>query len=125
MECLATRSFTERVRKWNTEVFGNVFAKKRRVLARINGVQKSLALSPSELLLRLEKLLIEECASILLQEEEFWALKSKLNAGTFRDRNTAFFHVSTFVCKHRNKIRGIRDRMGEWIFEEDKIRDHI
>lgn len=98
----ATKNFTKRVRKWNMDVFGNVFAKKRRVLARINGVQKSLANNPGKSLLRLEKQLIEEYASILLQEE-FWALKSRLNAATFVDQNTAFFHVSTVVHRHRNK----------------------
>ncbi|XP_065617683.1 uncharacterized protein LOC136064428 [Quercus suber] len=81
----ATNRPFQKVRKWNMEVFGNVFAKKRRVLARINGVQKSLAISPNESLLRLEKQLIEEYASILLQEEEFWALKSRLNAAPFGD----------------------------------------
>ncbi|KAK7836079.1 hypothetical protein CFP56_023007 [Quercus suber] len=36
-------------------------------------------------------------------EEEYWALKSRLNASTFGDRNTNFFHVSTLVRRHRNK----------------------
>ena len=98
----ATKNFTKRVRKWNTDVFGNVFAKKRRVLARINGVQKSLANNPGKSLLHLEKQLIEEYASILLQEE-FWALKSRLNAATFEDQITTFFHISTVVHRHRNK----------------------
>lgn len=120
----ATKNFTKRVRKWNMDVFGNVFAKKRRVLARINGVQKSLANNPGKSLLRLEKQLIEEYASILLQEE-FWALKSRLNATTFGDQNTAFFTSPQLSIGTEIKIRGIRDRVGEWIFEEDKIRDHV
>ena len=39
----ATANFTKKVRKWNYEVFGNLFARKKRVLARLNGVQKELA----------------------------------------------------------------------------------
>ncbi|XP_030958466.1 uncharacterized protein LOC115980342 [Quercus lobata] len=62
----ATVEFTRKVRKWNSEVFGNLFARKRRVLNRLSGTQRALANNPSESLLRLEKWLIEEYSSILL-----------------------------------------------------------
>ena len=61
-----TTGFTRKVRKWNSKVFGNLFARKRRVLNRLNGIQRALANNPSELLLQLEKCLIEEYSSILL-----------------------------------------------------------
>lgn len=67
----AISDFTIRVKKWNFEVFGNLFARKKRVLARLGGVQKAIACNISEDLLRLEKNLIEEHAMIMLQEEEF------------------------------------------------------
>lgn len=82
------------------------------MLARINGTQKALANRPSEFLLTLEKQLIVEYSLILLREEEFWALKSRLNATTFGDRNTSFFHVSTLVRRHKNKIRYLKDGLG-------------
>ena len=65
----AISEFTIRVKKWNQEVFGNLFARKRRVLARLGGVQKALSYNPSESLIRLEKCLLEEHALIRLQEE--------------------------------------------------------
>ncbi|XP_075665588.1 uncharacterized protein LOC142635287 [Castanea sativa] len=117
--------FTTRMKKWNYEVFGNLFARKRRVLARLNGVQKALACNPSYSLLRLENLLIEEHAMIRLQEEEFWALKSRLNAAAFGDQNTSYFHITTVVRAQRNKIRCIMDVTGEWVYDEAKIKDHI
>ena len=89
--------FTTRVKKWNYKVFGNSFARKRRVLARLNGVQKALACNLSDSLLRLENMLIKKHAMIRLQEEEFWALKSRLNAATFGDRNTSYFHITIVV----------------------------
>ena len=110
---MAITKFTNKARKWSTEVFGNLFARKRRVLARLSGTQKALANNPIVFLLRLEKQLIEEYALIMLQEEEFWAFKSRLNAATYGDRNTSFFHVSTVVRRHRNKIRCILDRAVE------------
>lgn len=121
----AISDFTTRVKKWNYEVFGNLFARKRRVLARLNGGQKSLACNLSESLLRLENLLIEEHAMIKLQEEKFWALKSRLKAAAFGDRNTSYFHITTVVKRQRNKIRCIMDGTGECIYEEAKIKDHI
>lgn len=87
----AVSDFTNKVRKWNIEEFGNLFTKKRRELARLGGVQKALANIPSEFLIELEKQLIEEYAVIMLQEEEYWALKSRLNTVIYGDRNTTFF----------------------------------
>ena len=52
--------FVGKAKHCNYNVFGNLFAKKKRVLARINGTQKALASRPSDFLLNLEKQLIEE-----------------------------------------------------------------
>lgn len=122
---VAILNFTTKARKWNNELFRNLFARKRRVLARFGGAQKALANSPNEFLIHLEKKLIEEYSSILLQEEEFWALKSRLNAATFGDHNTSYFHVSTIVRRHKNKIRCIKDDRGEWITNEEGVKQHI
>ena len=67
----AILDFTRKAKKWNYEVFGNLLARKKRVLARLNWTQKALAENPSEFLMRLENQLIDEYSSILLQEEEF------------------------------------------------------
>lgn len=91
-----------------------------RVLERLSWTQKSIANNPNDFLLQLERKLIEEYSLILLQEEEYWALKSRLNTTTFGDKNTAIFHVSTVVRIHRNKIRCIRDKDGESLYEEDR-----
>ena len=117
--------FVDRVKKWNVEVFGNIFAKKRRVLARLNGVQKAIAENPNDFLLNLENQLLSEYSLILMQEEEFWALKSKLNEASFGDRNTSFFHISTVVRRHRNKIRCIKDAVGNWLTDDTEVKEHI
>ena len=67
----AMADFVDRVKKWNVEVFGNIFAKKRRVLARLNGVQKAIAENPNDFLLNLENQLLLEYSLILIQEKEF------------------------------------------------------
>ena len=117
--------FVSKAKKWNVEVFGNLFAKKRRILARLQGAQKALANNPNEFLLELEQQLISNYSLVLLQEEEYWALKSRLNTATFGDHNTSFFHVSTIVRRHRNKIRCLKDTEGNWLTKEVEIKEYI
>ena len=106
-------------------MFGNLFARKRRVLARLNGAQKALSSGPNQFLVQLERDLISEYSEIMRQEEEYWGLKSRLNWVAYEDQNTSFFHVSTLVRKHRNKIKSIKNLVEEWITEEDKVKNFI
>ena len=122
---LVISNFTTKAKKWNRDVFGNIFAKKRRVLAKLNGAQKALADRLSDFLVCLEKQLLDEYALILLQEEEYWALKSRLNAATYGDQNTSYFHVSIVVGRNQNKIRCIKDGKGDWIGDEEGVKNHI
>ena len=63
--------FAVLVSAWNKSTFGNIFHRKKHILARINGVQNALSLNPLESLSRLERSLREEFSSILQLEEEF------------------------------------------------------
>ena len=84
---IAISSFTFKAKKWNVEVFGNLFLRKKKVLARLYRAQKALANYPSDFLVKLEKQLTEKYSIIKLQEEEYWALKSWLNWAAFGDHN--------------------------------------
>ncbi|XP_031115742.1 uncharacterized protein LOC116019608 [Ipomoea triloba] len=58
----------ESLLSWNKEVFGNVFHRKKRLIARINGVQKSLAQHTRQDLIRLDReLRVLICHTNLLQ----------------------------------------------------------
>ena len=85
-------------------------------MARLNGIQRSIAIRPSSLLCNLENELLKELDSVLSQAEELWALKSQVNWMIQGDRNTSFYHVSTLVKRKRNQIMAIKDACGEWIF---------
>ena len=65
----AISSFKTLASNWNKEVFRNLFAKKRNILARIDGLQKALVVRPSAFLISLEKELSLEYTTILNQEE--------------------------------------------------------
>jgi hypothetical protein len=113
--------FTEAVMKWNKDVFGNIFWKKKNLTARLRGIQSSLAVSPNVYLVNLEKTLRMEFLVVLQQEEEFWSVKSRYNWLIQGDRNTTFFHSSTLVRRKRNRILSIKDNMGNWIHLEADI----
>ena len=48
-------------------------------MARINGIQRALSVRPSTFLVNLEDELLRKLDCVLNQEEEFWALKSRVN----------------------------------------------
>ena len=71
--------FTKEATYWNKNQFGNIFSKKKRMLARIYGVQRAIARSPSASLINFENQLHKELEVILDQERDIWALKSRIN----------------------------------------------
>ena len=94
-------------------------------MARINGIQRVNSIRPSTFLLNLESELQKELEVVLNQEEELWALKSRVNWMIQGDRNTSFYHVSTLVRRKRNQILAIKNSMGEWLHDEVDIKEFI
>ena len=87
--------------------------KKKRIMARLHGIQKAMALRPNAQHVKLEKMLHQELDSILNQERDIWALKSRVNWLVYGERNTAFFHVTTLVRRKRNRIDAIKNTVGD------------
>ena len=119
----AISEFSSLAQTWNKEVFGNIFANKRRLLARLLGIQKALARHPSHHLLLLQDNLSIELNQILNLEEELWAIKARTNWLVSGERNTSYFHVSTLVRRSSNRINGIKDGAGNWIFDKAVLKD--
>ena len=69
-------NFSRKALYWNKNHFGNIFGKKKRLLARLNGIQP---IHHSHSLLELEKVLHKELNTLLDQEEELWVQKSRIN----------------------------------------------
>lgn len=42
-----------------------------------------------------------------------------------RDRNTAFYHVSTLARRERNHIAAVKDEREMWITEEREAMEHF
>ena len=50
---------------WNKLHYGNIFTKKRKIMARLNGIQRAVAVRPSSSLLDLENNLLKELDVVL------------------------------------------------------------
>ena len=121
----AVVSFSEKARVWNKKHFGNLFQRKKRALARLKGIQESLAASPSTHLINLKKMLRSEFTEVAKLEEEFWAMKSRVLWLVEGDRNISFYHTVVLVRRRRNRILCMKDRIGNWINREREISEFI
>ena len=102
------------VPNWNKNIFGNVFRQKRRILARLGGIQKSRCHMDNHFLMNLECDLIKQYDMICDNEAMLWRQKSREKWVQDGDRNTKFFHLTTMVRRRRNKIDGLFDATGTW-----------
>ncbi|XP_021621482.1 uncharacterized protein LOC110621511 [Manihot esculenta] len=107
------------LRLWNRNSFGNIFSRKKRISARIAGIQKTLSTGGPQHLLKLELKLKKQLEDILEQEELFWFQKSKEDWIVSGDRNTWYYHLSTLVRNKKSPVTRLMDDMGNWI--EDSI----
>lgn len=121
----AVTSFPTKAKEWNKEHFGNLFLRKRRIGARLKGIQSALANRPNRFLINLERELRSDYAEVLRIEEEFWTMKSRMSWVIDGDRNTAFFHMSTLVRRRRNRITCMKDRIGNWLNGDFAIANFI
>ena len=119
----AASIFVKEVQVWNREVFGNIFKRKRTLMARINGIQAALEKYSSRGLMRLEARLRRDLEMVMGQEEILWWQKSRKDWIMHGDRNTKFFHQKTIVRMRRNKIEAIQDNSGNWLYNEEEIRN--
>ncbi|KAL7262201.1 hypothetical protein ACSBR1_000556 [Camellia fascicularis] len=121
----AIDNFSHNVKTWNKEVFGNIFKRKRTLLARIEGIQKAQTQAFSRSLHFLEKDLVNQFNATLFQEEVLWYQKSRNNWLTLGDNNTKFFHISTLSKRRKLKIHVLKDDCGTWISNTNDLKVHI
>ncbi|XP_075080591.1 uncharacterized protein LOC142166074 [Nicotiana tabacum] len=119
----ATTAFTNRVAYWNKHVFGNIFHRKRHILARLAGIQNSSGCPFSTFLQDLEVKFQQDFSVILKSKEDFWKLRSKINWLSECNANTKFFHIFTLNRRRRNMIMPLKDEVGNLIQDPQDIKD--
>ena len=108
--------------EWNREVFGNLFGRKRRLWARLEGIQHSLVAGGPHYLRKLEMKLRAELDRTLDQIAVLWFQKSRVEQIKDGDRNTTYFHTSTVIRRRINRIESLRDPNGVWQVEPETIK---
>ena len=88
-------NFTDKVGKWNRDVFGNIFRRKQKILARLGGIQRALENHNSRNLISLETQLRKDLDEVMAQEEIYWYQKARKDWIMLGDRNTSYFHRKT------------------------------
>ncbi|WRX27563.1 Reverse transcriptase domain - like 10 [Theobroma cacao] len=121
----ALKMFSDSACVWNKEVFGNIFSRKKRILARLGGIERELEYRQSRYLQELEAKLRKEYELILQQEEVFWLQKSKANWLTLGDRNTKYFHLRAVKRRTKAKILHLLNMDGLWLEGQEEVRLHV
>lgn len=95
---------------------------KKRLLARINGIQTSLAKYHSNFLIQLEKQLLKDLNDIFKKERLIWAQKAGMNWRRYADFNTRYFHLLAKIKKSRGKILALKDSDGNWVSDNQELK---
>lgn len=104
---------------WNKEVSGNIFWRKKNLLARLAGIQRRVSVRPSRYLPTLASQLRMDLDKVLIQEESLWRQKSRISWLKGGEQNTKFFHTSTMIRRRQSRILCLKDAHGDW--QEDAV----
>ncbi|KAL4388382.1 hypothetical protein GQ457_09G019490 [Hibiscus cannabinus] len=115
--------FQEMSSAWSLEVFGHIGNRKRHILARLHGIERTLEMGPNLYLEELEKALKSELDIVLLQEESLWHQRARSDWIDKGDRNTNFFHLSAMIRKKRNSIKSLKIG-NRWCVDQAHLREH-
>ncbi|XP_028754982.1 uncharacterized protein LOC114714409 [Neltuma alba] len=115
------QQFSIAAASWNRDVFGMVEKRKRRIMARLEGIQKSNSYPYSSFLQNLEMELQTELEAVLTQEELKWFQKSRGEWVNKGDRNTRFYHLKTTITRRRNRIVALKDSNNDWVSNDKDL----
>lgn len=101
------------LKSWYRNTFGNIHARKIKILARLGGFQKTLAEHWHNGLVKLNKKLRLDLEEVLRQEELMWYQQSRENWIKSGDRNTKYYHLSTMVRKKHKRGHILKDASGK------------
>lgn len=100
---------------WNEHTFGYITKRKKELLRRIGGIQKSLQDHANTHLENLEMELHKELKEVLMQEEILWFQKARTKWLNDGDRNTTYYHLKTKIRRSRNRITSLKDEEDNWV----------
>lgn len=111
---------------WKKNTFESVLAKKKELMARLNGIQKHYYAGGSRnSFVKLESKLQQELADINRKEEKLWFQRSRAKWLADGDRNTRYYHLKTVTRRRSNRIMMLRDNLGSWVDNEATLQHMV
>ncbi|CAL1371624.1 unnamed protein product [Linum trigynum] len=117
----ALQEFSDRLQSWSKLVFGSVFQRKKRLVARIEGIERKLALSFHPGLAKLHTKLAAELEKTMEHEELYWFQRARESWVKYSERNTTYFHQIANIRRRLNIIECLKNVDGEWIRDIQKL----
>jgi hypothetical protein len=110
------------IKEWKYQTFDQVLHQKRKLNARIGGIQYNMQRGLNRIgLARLERRLQEELSSVLKKEELMWYQRSRAKWLVDGDRNTRYYHLKTVNRRRRNNVFMLKDDSGEWVEDVGQV----
>ncbi|CAN1168292.1 hypothetical protein LINPERHAP2_LOCUS27744 [Linum perenne] len=98
----------EKLRKWNKEVFGNIFRRKAILSQQLSEIETCYSVLPSVILSSQEARIRKDLEQVLWEEALLWKQKACKDWIKDGDRNTRFFHLATLKRRSFNKISALK-----------------
>lgn len=93
-------------------MFGDIFKKKRKLMARLEGLQTAVQRRSNPFLHKLKEELAREYNTILYQEELFWFQKARTEWLEKGNKNTSYFHSTIKIKRRHNKVEALLNNEG-------------
>ena len=110
-----------RLKDWNKNEFGNIFAAKKAVEDKMQELNQTIITDGFDKVRNDQVIKYHQgWENLCKQEEIFWRQKYRVQWLKEGERNTRFFHRSTIVNRSHNRISSIKDEGGHLLnFHED------
>lgn len=123
-KCQVSR-FQGAVLKWNKEVFGNIFTRKKFIMKELELLDNQIATNTSPSLEQARNRVWQDYEKVLYQEELLWFQKPRFKWHYFGDRNTRFFHEVTAIRRRKSSFDMLQDEEGVWLGNREQIENMI
>ncbi|GMJ00023.1 hypothetical protein HRI_003671500 [Hibiscus trionum] len=107
---------------WQADCIGSLGKRKRRILARLKGIDKALGHRYSRSLSEPEKVLKGELDDILAMEESEWRQKARCDWIDDGDRNTKYYHAMASGRRKHNTVVCLKDDSGNWVSDPSLLK---
>lgn len=99
--------------------------KKRRLEARLDGIQCKMGTQSHRGLIKLKAKIRKDLEEVLYQEELLWYQRSREEWITSGDKNTNYYHAATRVRRATNKIHALRNDNGVLETDERHVKEQV